>query len=206
MDLEKYDEILDALDDEDISKLTILFNKYNLDPNSLLYDTPRLDQNYNELYTYLDYSISYSLTNVIDFFIEEMGLSIDDDILARTIKLDNPELYNHFCKLGYYPDETTFKTTVQMCFSEIVANILESDNEFINYIDSDDIECLFNNTLDEETIETIRVLINYGINTNLFEPFLESIKEKTNDELNEDENDIAIELIDLFSNLDVSNK
>ena len=214
--LEQYEEILDALDDQNETNIISLFTKYELKPNSKLYDAPRHDENNNELETYLDYVIAYSLTHVIDCFIDEIGLhyNTDDEILSRCIQLDNIEIYNYFVQMGYNPDEATFKILVQKSCSQLVANILNEHHEFIEYIEFDDIQEMFLHDLDEETVETIQALINHGIDTSLFEPFIDNLKTIMNSEGNndvsndgndfkEDEKDIVIELISLFENLDM---
>ena len=213
MDLETYDEILDSLDDENIESLKTLFPKYKLDPHSFLFDLPRTDDNNNELYTYLDYVISHSLNQVIEYFIDELDLEIDDHVMAKTIKLDNLEMYNLFCNMGYHPEGETLKVAVQKSCSQIVASILENDNELIDVIEDYDIEELFNH-LDEETIETTQVLVNNGIDLSLFDTHLELLKQQTSQSnqsnqdddngLGDDEVDIAIELIDLLDGLNIA--
>jgi hypothetical protein len=205
---EEYEEILDALDEQDKNIIINLFEKYKLKPNDKLYDFPRLDENNNELETYLDYCIAYSLTHILDSFIDEIGLHYytDDIILARCIELNNIDMYNYFREMGYNPEEASFKLLVQKCCSQLVATVLNNNNDFIEYINFNDIQEIFKNDLDEETIETVQVLINYGIDTSLFNPFLENLKKNVNDEDNEfleEEKDIVIELIDLFENLDI---
>lgn len=203
--LENYEEILDALDEQENELIIQLFIKYGLNPHSKLFDCPRLDENNNELETYLDYAISHSLTHIIESFIDEIGLYFytDDQILARCIELDNIDVYHFFNKLGYKPDELTIKILVRKCCSQIIANILYDNNDFIDFIDYNDIQEIFKQDLDEETIETIQVLINYGSDISLFEPFIENLKIQVNDEDNfqEEEKDIVVEIIDLFDNL-----
>lgn len=212
--LEEYEEILDALDDQNETTIINLFTKYELKPNSKLYDAPRHDENNNELETYLDYVIAYSLTHVIDCFIDEIGLhyNTDDEILSRCIQLDNIEIYNYFVEMGYNPDEATFKILVQKSCSQLVANILNEHPGFIEYIEFDDIQEMFLHDLDEETIETVQALINNGIDITLFTPFIDHLKtaitagengNMNDNEFKEDEKDIVIELIDLFDTLDI---
>ena len=213
--LEEYEEILDALDDQNETNIISLFTKYELKPNSKLFDAPRLDENNNELETYLDYVIAYSLTHVIDCFIDEIGLhyNTDDEILSRCIQLDNIEIYNYFVQMGYNPDEATFKILVQKSCSQFVANILDERPEFIEYIEFDDIQEMFLHDLDEETVETVQALINHGIDTTLFMPFIDNLKNVMNginngvnnddNDFKEDEKDSVIELIDLFETLDI---
>lgn len=212
--LEQYEEILDALDGQNETNIISLFTKYELKPNSKLFDAPRLDENNNELETYLDYVIAHSLTVVIDCFIDEIGLhyNTDDEILSRCIQLDNIEIYNYFVQMGYNPDDATFKILVQKSCSQQIANILSERPEFIECIVFDDIQEMFLHDLDEETVETVQALINAGIDTSLFTPFIDNLKtvisrgsNNNNDDndFKEDEKDIVIELIDLFETLDI---
>jgi hypothetical protein len=208
LEYEQYDELLDALDGEDKNEVLLLFYKFELKPSSELLDAPRMDINNNELYTYLDYAISHSLNEIIDLFIDELGLEYEEDeLMAKTLKLDNPEMYKYLSSLGYFAGSETLKIAVQKSCSEIVAHILENDSGLVAYLEEEDIDELMTH-LDEETIETVRVLINNDVDANLFCNHLEALKEQTNDEddttLDDGEKDVAIELIDLFENLDIA--
>ena len=70
----------------------------------------------------------------------------------------------------------------------------------IDLLDEEHIENIFNCTIDEETVETIRVLFNYGINYNLFNTVISLLKEQTNniDNYNESNQDIILEIIDII--------
>ena len=160
--LEDYDIILDALDNEDTNKILKCFQKFELEPGSLLFDAPRFGNNNIEINTYLDYIICYNLTDIIDAFINELNLEISDDVFASCITLCNHDTYRYFCELGYIPESTTFITAVQYCCSTIVDSILEYDKDMIYLLDEEHIENIFNCNVDEETVETIRVLFTTG--------------------------------------------
>ena len=198
--LEDYDIILDALDNEDTNKILKCFQKYELDPHSLLIDAPRFGNNNIEINTYLDYIICYNLTNIIDIFINELNLEITDDIIASCIILCNHDTYRYFCELGYIPESNTFITAVQHCCSTIVDSILEYDKDMIDLLDEEHIENIFNCNIDEETVETIRVLFNYNINSNLFNNIFCKLKDQNNDSDFYDEcnKDIILEIIDII--------
>ncbi len=200
MSLEDYDIILDALDNDDANKILKCFQKHELCPDSLLLDAPRYGNNNIEMNTYLDYVICYNLTDIIDAFINELNLEITDDIFASCITLYNQDTYRYFCELGYIPESNTFIIAVQYCCSTIVDSILEYDKDMIDLLDEEHIENIFNCTIDEETVETIRVLFNYGINYNLFNTILSLLKEQSNtiDNYNESNQDIVLEIIDII--------
>jgi hypothetical protein len=198
--LEDYDIILDALDNEDTNKILKCFQKFELEPESLLYDAPRFGNNNIEINTYLDYIICYNLTDIIDAFINELNLEISDDVFASCITLCNHDTYRYFCELGYIPESTTFITAVQYCCSTIVDSILEYDKDMIYLLDEEHIENIFNCNVDEETVETIRVLFNYGIDCNLFNNIISNFKEQKNDleSYNDCDKDIILEIIDIL--------
>jgi len=198
--LEDYDIILDALDNEDTNKILKCFQKYELEPTSLLLDAPRFGNNNIEINTYLDYIICYNLTDIIDVFINELNLEITDEILASCITLCNHDTYRYFCELGYIPESNTFITAVQYCCSTIVDSILEYDRDMIHLLDEEHIENIFNCNIDEETVETIRVLFNNGIDCNLFNNIISKFKEQKNDLdfYNEYDKDIILEIIDIL--------
>ena len=197
---EPYDIILDALDNENISLLQTLFVKYNLAPDSELFDAPREGYNDNMLITYMDYVLSYNLYDVLDFLIDVIGVEIEDGIIARSLELQNFDTYNYILKLGYCPQTETLKTAVRNSYSEITENILEIDNDLVHNIDDDDIEYLFSFDINEETIETIRVLFNYCINPGIFNRFLKALKDPEDRyfPISDEEQDHAIELIEFL--------
>ena len=201
LDNEAYDTLLDAIDNEDTKIIIELFNKYNLNPLSILLDAPRYGYNDIEIMTYLDYIISYNLTNVIDLFIDNLGLIVDDEIIAHTITLHNLETYKYLCELGYAPQYTTLKKAVHMSCSQIIDSILYNDKDLIEYINEDDIEFLYGDgdDINEETIESIRVLFNYNISNNIFINLITTLRNtiinNNNFYINQD---IAIEIIDFL--------
>jgi len=210
--IESYDEILDALDCENTDSILELFSKYELEPHSTLLDAPRLCFN-DELLTYLDYAIAYNLTNILDLFIDDMNLVIDDEVIARSIYLNTLDTYKYFCDLGYTPEGESLKASIKMCYSEISDFILSENCELIEVIDEDDIDFLFSEEIDEQTVETVRVLINYSINPNLFNKKLADLLEQKDKYLEDGdaygddcnaECDITLELIDLLSGCNIS--
>jgi len=205
LSIEYYDAILDALDSEDTNKLMKLFAKFELEPYSELLDAPRFGNINTELNTYLDYILYYNLSNVIDIFIDELNLSISDETLAQCITLHNYDMYNYLISLGYFPESETFKKAVQHCCANIVYNILENDNDLINYLDEDDIECIFNTNIDEETIETIRVLFNYGVDSSLFSEYIEILKKYDIGDNDDEQKDIILEIIELLESSNIKN-
>lgn len=200
LSIEDYDEILDALDSEDTNTLLKRFQTFDLDPNNELLDSPRPGSNgSNDLITYLDYIISYNLTTVIDVFIDELNLQIDDSVMARCLELENIDTYKYFCRLGYHPSEESLKKAIQKSNCEIVDEILSNDKDLIGCISEDDIESLSNYSLDEQIVETIRVLLNNNINVNIFKNFAcEIIDRKYNNSIDDEEKIVSIEIFDLF--------
>ena len=205
LSIEDYDILLDALDVEDTNTILKYFQKFELEPQSELLDAPRYGNQDIEVNTYLDYVLSYNLTDVIDIFIDELNLEITDEILAHSLELQNLDTYNYLCNLGYNPQEKTLKYAVQMCYSTIIDSILENERDLIEYLDEDDILSLYDNNdnddeyINEETVETIRVLINYGVNISLFSDMLNTLKNNENYEnLNKD---IVNEIIYLLENM-----
>jgi len=195
---EVYDSILDALDNEDTEKLQELFIEYNLTPNSELYDAPREGFNEQQLITYMDYVLSFNLTDILDFLIDVIGIEIDDSIISRALELQNFDTYKYIVSLGYIPQVETLKTAIRNCYSEILDNILATDNELIHEVEDEDIEYLFSFDIDEETVETIHVLFNYGIDSMLFVRFLKALKDPEDRyfPVSEEEQDHAIEIIE----------
>ena len=144
----------------------------------------------------LDYAICYNLTNVIDTFINELSLTIDDIILARAIELHSINTFNYLVNEGYKPLELSLKEAVHMCNSELINSILENNIDLIKCLETDDIEFLFNYIIDEETVETVNVLLNYCVDTSIFTQFYKALISntyKSNYEI-----DISNELIDLL--------
>lgn len=193
---EVYESILDAIDNENCSKIIFLFKENELEPETSLYDAPRIGHRDVELSTYLDYAICYNLTNVIDTFINELSLTIDDIILARAIELHSINTFNYLVNEGYKPLELSLKEAVHMCNSELINSILENNIDLIKCLETDDIEFLFNYIIDEETVETVNVLLNYCVDTSIFTQFYKALISntyKSNYEI-----DISNELIDLL--------
>ena len=203
--IEDYDYILDSLDNENISEIQDLFNKFNLSPLSELLDSPRIGYLDNDIYTYVDYALLYNLKTIIDIFIDEFNLVINDEIIAKTLILGNVESYKYLIQLGYIPDSETLKTAVQICYPEIVDDILDSDKDLINIIAENDIESMYSVDIDEETIETVRVLFNYGIKPNLFGTFLFILKEQivNDDSYSESEPESNIEKHIIYELIDI---
>ena len=218
--IESYDEILDALDSENTENIIKLFSTYDIEPHSTLLDAPRICF-HDELNTYLDYAIAYNLTNIIDAFIDDMNLVIDDEVIARSIYLNTLDTYKYFCDLGYTPEGESLKASVKMCYSEIADSILFENSDLIEFIAEDDIDFLFSEDIDEQTVETIRVLLNYNVNHNLFRQHLADLlenKDKLLEEADGNEGndssaygdncnaecDITLEIIDLLSGCDIN--
>lgn len=203
--IEDYDSILDALDNQDTNKILKYFKKFELDPHSNILDAPRYGNNDTDnINTYLDYVLSYKLTDVIDVFIDELNLEITDEILVHTLELQNMDTYNYLCDLGYNPEEKTLKYAIKISCGFIIDKILENDRELVEYIEEDDIDYLYENyeEIDEDTVETIRVLLNYDINISLFKNMFSTLKENIDDSHNNnvesENNDIVLEIIDLL--------
>ena len=204
---EEYDMILDAIDNEETANILPLFKKYSLEPKSKLFDYPRIDDNNNnELHTYLDYVISYNLTNVLDIFIDDLNLVIDDKVISQTLILQNLDTYRYICDLGYIPQGETLRIAVKFCYCDVALDILECDKDLITYIKDIDLFYLFSYNICEDLVEFIRLLFNYGIDAKLFSNFLAILKEQKyeNDKLNgnmvDDEHYIILELIYVLEN------
>jgi len=197
---ETYDTILDALDNEDIETLNELFMNNNLTPDTELYDAPRLGDNEQLLITYMDYVLAHDLRTILDYLIDDVGIEITDTILSRCLELENYGIYYYLLELGYVPQAETLKYAIKNSLSDIIVNILELDNDLIREITEDDIEYLFSFDIDENTVETIRVLFNYNIEPLLFSKFLTAIKNPDNDyiTISEEEQDFVIEIIDFL--------
>lgn len=196
---ELYDKILDALDNEDVPALVELFTTYELKPATQLSDSPREGFNDQLLYTYIDYVLSYNLTEVLNYLIDENGLEVTDDLLARALEL-NLDAYEYFIINGYIPEIACLKMAVRNALSGIVDGILATDGEMVMELEDEDIEYLFSFDMDEETIETICVLFNYNINPALFNRFLKALKDPEDKyfTVSEEETDIAIEIIEFL--------
>lgn len=194
-----YDKILDALDHEDVPTLVELFTTNGISPEEKLNDAPREGYNDHLLETYIDYVLSYNLTKVLEYLIDENGLEVSDGLLARAMEL-NFDSYDYFISCGYMPGIECLSMAVQNAFSGIVDTILATDNELVFQLTDTDIEYLFSFDMDEETIETIRVLFNYHVPPVLFRRFLKALKcpEDTYFPVADEETDIAIEIIEFL--------
>jgi hypothetical protein len=204
---ELYDRILDALDNEDIPTLVELFTTNGISPKDRLNDAPREGYNEQQLETFIDYVLSYNLTNVLEYLIDENGLEVSDELLARAMEL-NFDTYDYFISSGYIPEIQCLRTAVQNAFSGIVDAILAIDNELILQLTDTDIEYLFSFDMDEETIETIRVLFNYQIAPELFRRFLRALKDPEDKyfPVANEETDIAIEIIEFLESQGVESQ
>jgi hypothetical protein len=202
---ETYDTILDALDNEDINTLNELFLSNHLTPDTELFDAPRIGDNEQLLITYMDYVLAHDLRNILDFLIDDIGIEITDSILSRSLELENNGIYYYLLESGYIPQAETLKYAIKNSLSDIVVNILELDNDLITEIIEDDIEYLFSFDIDENTVETIRVLFNYRIEPLLFSKFLKALKAPNDNyiTISEDEQDFAIEIIDFLESNNV---
>lgn len=197
--VELYDKILDALDHEEVDTLVALFIEHGIRPTDKLIDAPREGFNEQPLKTFIDYVLSYNLTTVLDYLIDENGLEVTDILLARSIEL-NFDTYDYFITAGYIPEIECLRMAVRNCFSGIVDAILSIDIELIMQLEDADIEYLFSFDMDEETVETVRVLFNYGISPKLFSRFLKALKDPEDKyfPIVEEETDIAIEIIEFL--------
>jgi hypothetical protein len=196
---ELYDKILDALDNEDIETLIVMFTKYQIQPQDTLVDAPRAGFNDQIMHTYLDYVLSYNLSNIIEHLIDNCGLEVTDELIGRSMEL-NTDTYEFLLSLGYIPQIEPLRMAVRNCFSGIVESILAIDGELVYELKDEDIEYLFSFDMDEETIETIRVLFNYEISPILFIRFLKALKDPEDQYfgVSEEETDIAIEIIEFL--------
>ena len=194
-----YDKILDALDHEDVHTLVELFTTNGISPEEKLNDAPREGYNDQLLETYIDYVLSYNLTKVLEYLIDENGLEVSDGLLARAMEL-NFDTYDYFITSGYMPEIECLRMAVQNAFSGIVDAILATDNELVLQLADTDIEYLFSFDMDEETVETIRVLFNYHVSAELFSRFLKALKDPEDKyfPIADEETDIAIEIIEFL--------
>lgn len=196
---ELYDKILDALDHEEIQTLVELFTSNGIQPTDRLNDAPREGYNEQPLETFIDYVLSYNLTNVLEYLIDENGLEVSDGLLARAMQL-NFDTYEYFVSCGYMPEIECLRMAVHNAYSGIVEAILALDNELVMQLDDTDIEYLFSFDMDEETVETIRVLFNYNIQPKIFKRFLLALKDPEDKyfPVSNEETDIAIEIIEFL--------
>ena len=203
---ELYDKILDALDHEDIPTLVELFTTHGISPTDLLNDAPREGYNDQQLETYIDYVLSYNLTKVLEYLIDENGLEVSDKLLARAIEL-NFDTYEYFVSCGYIPEIECLRMAVHNAYSGMVDSILTMDNELVLQLTDSDIEYLFSFDMDEETVETIHVLFNYNISPKLFNRFLIALKDPEDKyfPIADEETDIAIEIIEFLEAHNVGN-
>jgi hypothetical protein len=202
-DLE-YDELLDYLELEDTDKLLELFQKYNLNVFDLLFDAPRYNDSGDELLTYLDYAIAHNLTGVIDFCIEQKYLQPDDKFLARCISLHCIQTYQYYIDNECIPGVECLREATKLCYSELIDNILSINCEvaivLLEELDDEIIEYLFSFDIDEETVETVRVLFNHNIAPEKFSKYLKYLHNPDGNYFNiaEDDQDLVIELIDIL--------
>jgi hypothetical protein len=196
---ELYDKILDALDNEEISTLVELFTTHGIQPTDKLNDAPREGYDDKQLETYIDYIIAYNLTKVLEYLIDENGLEVSDGLLARAMEL-NFDTYDYFISCGYIPEIECLRMAVHNAFSGIAEAILAINNELVLQLDDSNIEYLFSFDMDEETIETIRVLFNYHVPHKLFSRFLKALKDPEDKyfPVADEETDIAIEIIEFL--------
>ena len=196
---ELYDKILDALDHEEITILLELFTMNGISPDERLNDAPREGYNDQLLETYIDYVLSYNLTKVLEYLIDENGLEVSDGLLARAMEL-NFDTYDYFVSCGYIPEIECLRMAVHNAYSGIVDSILAMDNELVFQLTDSDIEYLFSFDMDEETVETIRVLFNYNVHPKLFSRFLIALKDPEDKyfPIVDEETDIAIEIIEFL--------
>ena len=196
---ELYDKILDALDHEEIPTLVELFTTHGIQPTDKLNDAPREGYDDKQLETYIDYIIAYNLTKVLEYLIDENGLEVSDGLLARVLEL-NFNTYDYFISCGYIPEIECLRMAVHNAYSGIVDSILAIDNELVFQLTDSDIEHLFSFDMDEETIETIRVLFNYHIPSKLFSRFLKALTDPEDKyfPVADEETDIAIEIIEFL--------
>lgn len=194
-----YDKILDALDHEEVATLVELFTEHGISPTNKLNDAPREGYNDQLLETYIDYVLSYNLTQVLDYLIDINGLEVSDALLARAMEL-NFDTYEYFITAGYMPEIECLRMAVRNAFSGLVDAILSMDSEMVLGLRDEDIEYLFSFDLDEETVETIRVLFNYHIPRELFSRFLRALKDPEDKyfPVADEETDIAIEIIEFL--------
>ena len=204
--VELYDKILDALDHEEIPTLLELFTTHRIQPADRLNDAPREGYNDQQLETYIDYVLSYNLTNVLEYLIDENGLEVSDGLLARAIEL-NFDTYDYFVSCGYIPEIGCLRMAVHNAYSGVVDSILTIDNELVLQLTDSDIEYLFSFDMDEETVETIRVLFNYNVPSKLFCRFLLALKDPEDEyfPIADEETDIAIEIIEFLEAHNVVN-
>lgn len=199
-----YDELLDYIDDENIEKVVQIFTEYNLTLNDHLHDSPRLSEDGEVMNTYLDYILAHKLWNLLNFIIVNNYISVNDELLAKCIHSHCLDTYYYL--IEQYPDKAIpfnecAKEATKMCYSDILDGILSTQPDAIQSIQDDTIEYLFSFDIDEDTLETVRVLFNHGINGLLFERYMPHLKNGVNDDyfsIKEDNQDLVIELIDLL--------
>lgn len=199
-----YDELLDYIDDENIDKVVQIFTEYNLTLYDHLNDSPRLSEDGEVMYTYLDYILAHNLWTLLNFAIVNNYINANDDLLAKCIHSHSLDTYYYL--IENYPNTAIpsyecAKEATKMCYSDILDGILSTQPDSIQSIQDDTIEYLFSFDIDEDTLETVRVLFNHGINGKLFERYMPHLKNGVNDDyfsIKEDNQDLVIELIDLL--------
>ena len=199
---EEYDELMEHVESEDFDAARQLFVQYGLTLNSPLLDAPRYNETGDELLTYLDYIIAHSLTSLIDDCVNNEILALNDDFFARCLQINALDVYQYFRDLypQFYPAGQSLCESVKLCYADIADDLLTLNAGLIHHIDNDVIEYLFSFDIDEETLETIRVLFNHSINPALFNRYLGYLHnpEAGYFKIDEDDQDLVIELIDIL--------
>lgn len=199
-----YDELLDYMDEEQIEKVVELFLKYDLTLFDYLNDSPRFSEDGEIMNTYLDYILNHKLWSLLSYAIQNNYILVDDKLLANCIKSHNIDAY-YFLIENYpntaIPNIESAKESTKLCYSDILDGILSTQPNIINEIKDDIIEYLFSFDIDEDTLETVRVLLNHNINISLFDKYIPHLQNGANDDyfsIKEDNQDLVIELIDLL--------
>lgn len=195
---EDYDALLDYMDDEDVANFSEIFDHYNLHYTMYLEDTPRYNETNNILETYLDYALGNGLNEIVNYFIENQGLEITDEVMARTIQLNCIDSYNHLLELGFMPEFQTLKMAIKHSYCDIVESILDLTPELITQVDEETVDGIFSFSIDEESIDTIRILFDFEVEKSLFVKYLDLMDQPDIINLNEDEKDHVIVLADFL--------
>lgn len=198
----EYDELLDYIDNENIDEVRKMFVQFGLTVNSPLFDAPRYNAAGDELFTYQDYIIAHSLIALLDYCIENEYIKVNDTLFYLCVQNHALDVYEYLRESypNSYPAEQTLCESVKLCYSELTAELLISNPQLIYCIDDSTLEYLFSFDIDEETLETIRVLFNYNINPMLFNSYLAHLynPEDSYFKIAEDDKDLVIELIDIL--------
>ena len=197
-----YDELIDYIDDENVDEVREMFVQFGLTIDTLLFDSPLYNSSGDELFTYLDYIIANSLIKLINYCIDETFIVLDDKFFHRCVQIGALDVYEHVRELypTFYPAEQTFCEAIKQCNSSIAAELLGINPQLIYYIDDSVLEYLFSFDIDEETLETVRVLFNYNVNPVLFNRYLSYLHHPEGNyfKIDEDDKDLVIELIDIL--------